>query len=280
MPTARELLEQADALMRRNRGDGAPGPRDTAGAPSPGGAYGPTVSPRTIQREPITPSAAHRSMIEADQPAPPDDDVPLLTDAVLEPLAEAPAAAASAEEVPVLTDAVEEIDVTVVDEVAQGEPSYWELTTGDTSVLGPAPDSIAVVPPPIDARGEEAAAALSRDPLGLDRPAPEFAAGTEPAAVIPANEMPPTPEPAPPDTADAARVRAIAEEIGMQVLQRVDIFSDTALREQLGERLKPVVDRVSADLVAAINQHVGELLRAYIAEAIEREMESWRKRDE
>ena len=31
------------------------------------------------------------------------------------------------------------------------------------------------------------------------------------------------------------------------------------------------------NLVAAINQHVGELLRAYIAEAIAREIESWRK---
>jgi len=77
---------------------------------------------------------------------------------------------------------------------------------------------------------------------------------------------------------DDARVREIAEEIGMQVLQRIDIFTDTELRTRLGERLKPVVDRVSADLVAAINEHVGELLRAYVAEAIEREIDGWRDR--
>ncbi len=40
--------------------------------------------------------------------------------------------------------------------------------------------------------------------------------------------------------------------------------------------LKPIVDNASADLVATINQHVGELLRAYVAEAIEREIERWR----
>jgi hypothetical protein len=77
---------------------------------------------------------------------------------------------------------------------------------------------------------------------------------------------------------DDARVREIAEEIGMQVLQRIDIFTDTELRTRLGERLKPVVDRVSVDLVTAINQHVGELLRAYVAEAIEREIDGWRSR--
>jgi len=69
---------------------------------------------------------------------------------------------------------------------------------------------------------------------------------------------------------------ALAEEIRMQVLQRIDMFTDTGLRDRLGERLKPIVDRASADLVATINQHVGELLRAYVAEAIEREIDRWR----
>ena len=52
------------------------------------------------------------------------------------------------DDVPVLTDAVEEIDVGIVEE-ARGEPSLWDLTSrGEASVLGPAPDSIIVVPPP------------------------------------------------------------------------------------------------------------------------------------
>ena len=81
----------------------------------------------------------------------------------------------------------------------------------------------------------------------------------------------------PPAVPDAAHWEAMAEEIRMQVLQRIDLFTDTGLRAQLGARLQPIVDRASADLVATINQHVGELLRAYVAEAIEREIDSWRK---
>lgn len=63
----------------------------------------------------------------------------------------------------------------------------------------------------------------------------------------------------------------------MQVLQRIDLFTDTGLRDQLGLRLKPIVERASADLIATISLNVGELLRAYVAEAIEREIESWRR---
>jgi hypothetical protein len=77
--------------------------------------------------------------------------------------------------------------------------------------------------------------------------------------------------------ADAARWNALAEEIRMQVLQRIDIFTDTGLQEQLAARLQPIVDRASADLVATINQQIGALLRAYVAEAIEREIDRWRE---
>jgi len=72
---------------------------------------------------------------------------------------------------------------------------------------------------------------------------------------------------------------AMAEEIRMQVLQRLDLFTDTALREQLGARLRPIVDRASAELIETINHQLGELVRGYVAEAIEREIESWRKRE-
>jgi hypothetical protein len=64
----------------------------------------------------------------------------------------------------------------------------------------------------------------------------------------------------------------------MQVLQRLDLFTDTGLREQLGARLSPIVERASAALVETINRELGELVRGYVAEAIEREIESWRNR--
>jgi len=70
----------------------------------------------------------------------------------------------------------------------------------------------------------------------------------------------------------------MAEEIRMQVLQRLDLFTDTGMRDQLGARLQPIVDRASAELVETINRELGELVRGYVAEAIEREIESWRNR--
>lgn len=395
MPTARELLEQADALMRRNRV--ASGGDAARAAPAPGPiTLSPTsgfpASPRTIQREPIPPAVARTSLpvdptdspalnaaapkVEprqagrvdaplAQPPADADAEFPLLTEAV-----EAPASPPAdgplddlTDDVPVLTDAVEEIDVgTVVDEATSGEPSIWELTArGETSVLGPVPDSIVVVPPPEPVPpAVPQSPPAGRDPLGLDQPPPGYTgsdaadhrppndqgaesalrsdegatasadasaldeastpspqevepfpppssaqawaddsrSGDPPGPAVPAAQPPgedaqafdardvfveasaaPAP-PSPPQVSelDQQRIREIAEEIGMQVLQRIDIFTDTTLRAQLGERLRPVVDRAAADLVAAINEHVGELLRAYISEAIEREIESWRHR--
>ena len=65
----------------------------------------------------------------------------------------------------------------------------------------------------------------------------------------------------------------------MQVLQRLDLFTDTGLRDQLGAHLSPIVERASAQLVATINRELGELVRGYVAEAIEREIDTWRNRE-
>jgi hypothetical protein len=397
MPTARELLEQADALMRRNRAaavDDIPVLTDSVALPAD---MSPTAAP-----------------------------VPAFTDVA----APAPRAAAH---VPTLTEAVAVTDDQSVDSVIQeGEPSDWlHLEHGDPSIIGDAPDSIAIVPqvarPPVPDADSTASAELEE--IELTTPADEaFDAEFEPADTYAAAEgvTPATPTPAaveaetpgrpsteawfapwsspgafarqpaepeapvalppaepvampaaaeptgvpahhapmdetegfaesapatalvaagstlaeepeprehvapveaqaqaetgidrdvaaieasvreesaaprPPESAaestplpaapiplaapappvavadDTAKWDAIAEEIRVQVLQRIDLFTDTGLREQLGMRLKPIVDRASADLVATINLHVGELLRAYVAEAIEREIENWR----
>jgi hypothetical protein len=90
-----------------------------------------------------------------------------------------------------------------------------------------------------------------------------------------AEPVPPAGSP-PPIADDWARWEALAEEIRMQVLQRIDLFTDTRLRKQLSAQLQPIVDRASVQMVDTINEDVGKLLRAYIAEAIEREIEKWR----
>lgn len=323
MPTARELLEQADALMRRNRA------RDL-----------------------------------------PPEDIPELTDEVPAAAQEALASAwpraagpalpppSSADDVPELTDAVAYVDAVSIQPLVEdsGEVSRWlEGELGESSVTGPAPDSIAVVPP-ATLRPATDTASVEIPPAALDSgavplpavpPLPPSAAAPSAAATlagmasgpsaqpeaVPSGDyafeamlgMPPVESasasaeeafdeelevspapladrtvspgvPLPPDelaasvevgaseatagpTDDPARWAALAEEVRMQVLQRIDIFTDTGMQQQLTARLQPIVDRASADLVATINQHVGTLLRAYVAEAIEREIEKWRQEE-
>lgn len=306
MPTARELLEQADALMRRNRAsadDDIPVLTDAI------------------------PSAQEAKSRFAPKPR------------------ATPPTRAEPDDVPLLTDAVEEIEAAPLDPaVGEGEPSVWlDFQESEPSVIGDAPDSIAIVPPvdlarpapaadleEIDEIDDELAAAIAaapredetlRPPVAVTPavpapPLPPSAAvpraptviaggaaallqGDTAKAPVTSAPAPSIPESAPtaplvaeefraqepiaplpaaaPAVPDAAHWEAMAEEIRMQVLQRIDLFTDTGLRTQLGERLQPIVDRASADLVATINQHVGELLRAYVAEAIEREIDNWRR---
>ncbi len=110
MPTARELLEQADALMRRNRAAAV-------------------------------------------------DDIPVLTDSV--PIAEAPLpvrqkmrehaepARAAPDLIPTLTERVDSsAKVGAGSMMGEGEPSDWlDMDEPHPSIMGDAPDSIAIVPP-------------------------------------------------------------------------------------------------------------------------------------
>ena len=218
MPSARELLEQADALMRRNRA-------------------------RAV-----------------------DTEIPELTDVVP---ADAPALVTSRptalDDVPELTDAVEEIEIQSIVDMPEGagEPSAWlGFDRGEAHAAAASADSNAETPPAGDASRPD-----------IDAPAPVALpprASLADAAPVP----PPAALCAPAD--DWARWEALADEIRMEVLQRIEIFTEAGLRERLGVHLQPIVDRASAELVATVNEQVGGLLRAYIAEVIEREIESRR----
>jgi hypothetical protein len=321
MPTARELLDQADALMRRNRSA--------------------VIDDIPVLTDSVMPVAEAYLRSRAAQPrapgqVPSSDPIPTLTERVL-PGPPAPAGAVAEE----------------------GEPSDWlQLGAGERSVIGDAPDSIAIVPavtsqevieviapaeveeafdlelagrampppavplePPPSAASlaavfakapPEATAPLLDDDVveieSIPDAAEEIDEDAAPSAVAFDTPAIVSEEPAEPvvearmqaapealddailgapleavaartalESSEKARWDAVAEEIRVQVLQRIDLFTDTGLREQLGARLQPIVDRASADLVATINQHVGELLRSYVSEAIEREIESWRR---
>ena len=255
MPSARELLEQADALMRKNRSRG-------------------------------------------------DSDIPLLTDAVgiapsgvpvsapalaaVAPRAVAPPAKLAQTDVPRLTEAVEEVVIEFEPlpeqpiprgAIMEGDPSDWlvmdTIDPATHSITGRAPDTLAVVPPmTLKAAGSAATPPPSGSHAREQTSAPtEQSPPSVPATITEA------PVESAPGAADQELWRALAEQISMQVLQRLDLFTDTGLKEQLARHLEPIVERASTELVGAITEHVGRLLRTYVSEAIEREIAQW-KRDQ
>ena len=255
MPSARELLEQADALMRKNRSRG-------------------------------------------------DSDIPLLTDAVgiapsgvpvsapalaaVAPRAVAPPAKLAQTDVPRLTEAVEEVVIEFEPlpeqpiprgAIMEGDPSDWlvmdTIDPATHSITGRAPDTLAVVPP----MTLKAAGSAATPPPSGSQTREQTSAPTEQSPPsVPATITQATVERAP-GAADQEHWRALAEQISMQVLQRLDLFTDTGLKEQLARHLEPIVERASTELVGAITEHVGRLLRTYVSEAIEREIAQW-KRDQ
>jgi hypothetical protein len=291
MATARELLEQADELMRRNR-------RVESDIP-------------VLTDSIVGVASVHRM---------PQADIPVLTQKV-EPaeVKVTPAPGPSFASGTVFEG--DPSDWLVMDTI---DPSLHSITGG-------APDTLAVVPPvtlkaPEPVPDEvEGPARVTLKAAGSAATPPPAGSNTGRYAVSqlmgsrPAEPMPPLPRsfapavvpPVPPDTqessdspapivapepvaapslaasshvdpepsraSDDERWRSLAEQVSMQVLQRLDLFTDTGLRDQLTHHLQPIVDRASAELVASINEQVGKLVRSYVAEAIEREIAQWRQ---
>jgi hypothetical protein len=236
MPSARELLAQADALMRRNRA-------------------------RAV-----------------------DTDIPELTEAVTE-LVPAPVPTAL-DEVPELIDAVEEIEISSIVEMPgdEYESAAWLSFDRDDTHGLPRVEDRAAGQMQSHADSEQAVQGV-HSVMGAATNIPASVRAIPPVEraisgnAVAEKEMPISPpvdeEPAVAD--DWARWEALGREIRMQVLQRIDLFTDTGLREQLNAQLQPIIDRASAEMAATVNEEVGLLLRAYIAHAIEREIEKWRK---
>jgi len=274
MASARELLEQADALMRRNRG------RSSADIP----VLTDVVAgiPANDERE---------------------SDVPVLTDVVeagaiddaelrkpVQPSMPLEAAEAEHAPPPLQADSVaimQSADAIPVELPMDGDTSDWlvmdTIDPSTHSITGPGPDTLAVLPPVTLKADPES----ERKPEPESEPEPEREAAPEPALER-EPESPPVAASAPvvvDDSAERAakaaaeeeRWRALAEQVSMQVLQRVDLFTDTGLKTELAGHLQPIVERASAELVKAITEHVGGILRTYVAEAIEREIAQWRR---
>jgi hypothetical protein len=258
MATARELLEQADALMRRNRGGDGNIPVLTE--PVSDGLGETLRGPSTRER-----AGSHRSPEgESDAANAESEDLTLALDRSLQ----------DSVEPPMLTDVVEEVAVDIVPVPSGKSDEDWlGPDTVDPelhSITGPSPDTVTFVPPvtlrPV-AQAPVAQAALAEAPPAA--PSPEVA--TPAAILVPAEPVSSL------TTIDDERWRALAEQVSMQVLQRLDLFVDTGLKAKLAAHLQPIVERAGNELVEAINDQVGQLVRAYVAEAIEREIAQWRQ---
>ena len=279
MPTARELLEQADALMRRNRGNGGGG--DSSGddsipmlTDSIANALGGASLRGPSTRERAGPLSVRPELVEGRQnPA-------------------AAANSADANEPPLLTDAVEEVAVDLLPlPRGKSEEDLDRWLGPDTidpalhSITGPSPDMVETAPP-MTLRAVPSF--VESSPAALEAELDESITSRTLRAAGSASTPPPVGSMPAQSASDAAtlamtaaneedRWRALAEQISMQVLQRLDLFVDTGLKVQLAAHLQPIVARAGTELVEAINDHVGQLVRSYIAEAIEREIAQWRQ---
>jgi len=293
MPTARELLEQADALMRRNRSGDSSIPVLTESVSEP--------RAEPSRRGPSMPERSGATLRVSAAPSPGARPETAWTSANAADASEAsedPAVAQADVGPPLLTDAVEELAIDLAPLPAErGEEDASPWLGPDTidpalhSITGPAPDTVAVVPPVmLRAAAPTSGAAEEPDPTATrtfraagSATIPPPAGSTPPAGAMPPqlpNELPnevPTEAPSAVSASDDARWDALAEQISMQVLQRLDLFVDTGLKAQLAAHLQPIVVSASAELVETINDHVGKLVRAYVAEAIEREIAQWRQ---
>ncbi len=254
MASARELLEQADALMRRNRsrsGVDIPVLTDVVAGVSANDEPETDVPVLTdvVEAAAVSAAAPHEVAVEVQpvesvQPEPAEPE-----------LAPAPSQADSA----AIMRSVEAIPVELP---MDGDTSDWlvmdTIDPATHSITGANPDTLAVVPP-------------------VTLKAAEAESAPPPAADIPAVVVDDAAQREAKTAAEEERWRALAEQVSMQVLQRVDLFTDTGLKTQLAEHLQPIVERASAELVRAITEHVGGVLRTYVAEAIEREIAQWRR---
>jgi hypothetical protein len=305
MPTARELLEQADALMRRNRKRGKSGrgdvptltaalDADASLAPTVILPEGPPIADPIVLDAPKvqeTPGPAAGTTSVVPEPANEDamsletlTDVPVLTDVVVpgrpmrdaSPFATDSAAASHELDADVATSSV----VAAIERAALEDDNAFPASAAAAAAAAahsPAPAIIEQAPsPPPDAADapapEEAKAIVLDDDFILEIPPAD-----DGSRRVVAEEPSPIPAVAPPP--GERDWDSVAEEIRMQVLQRLDLLTDAGLRDQLGARQRPIVDRASGELVATINRELGELVRGYVAEAIEREIESWRAKE-
>ncbi len=115
--------------------------------------------------------------------------------------------------------------------------------------------------------------------VALTEPGAIEAARTQVAATPPAptegpgREFPPAERVETAATQTSAQSTAeLAESVYYQVLQNLDLFTEKALQRELTAHLAPIIERANRELLATLHANLGGLLRQFIAEAIEKQL--------
>ncbi len=285
MPSARDLLQQADTLMRSNRSVGAADPDEAVplltDVAVPGGS-GISHSQRRDEIPVLTNavtsfpdpafemSAGDDSLARFPATEPPRD-VPsqsevrarfsataTLRDSTIFPISQMPRPTVLGADEPVLHADLESARATEpVFSVTAMRAQLEEAGNWDARMIAPAPAAAVAAEP-------------AQEATVVAEPVPPAAVATEPGppAAIAAEPVPPAAvlaEPAP----SAAE---IAETVYYQVLQNLDLYTERALQEHLTTHLAPILERASNELLATLHANLGGLIRQYVAEAIEKQL--------
>lgn len=282
MPSARDLLQQADTLMRSNRSVGAADPDEAVplltDVAVPGGS-GISHSQRRDEI-PVLTNAVTSFPETAFEVSAGDDSLPRF------PATEPPSGDLSQSEVRARFSAAETLRDSTIFPISQmprptvpgaDEPARH-------ANLEPARDtepvfSVTAMRAQLEeAEDWEEMIAPAPDPEVVSGPGPAAAAAAEPAPAAAAEPGPAAAvaaEPAPPAVAvaeSAPSAAEIAETVYYQVLQNLDLYTERALQEHLTTHLAPILERASNELLATLHANLGGLIRQYVAEAIEKQL--------
>ncbi|CAG0974122.1 hypothetical protein BURK2_01466 [Burkholderiales bacterium] len=291
MPTARELLEQADALMRRNRnaaGEDVPVLTEVVPA-APPFEDDEAVPVLTAVVEEVVAAAApdwddnDPSGIDIDADlAAMGPDFPTVSPEQLPRETEPAVAAARADGRLPMLEIPPETHHYRLDPVGTPGPGARDESRSKVN-SGISGEMLEKTLPLSELLASPAAQTVDAKffdiPPGGAMVIPAPASGSNAASTASAV----APEPAPVKEAPKPLVdldlvaRELTEQITLQVLQKLDIYTERGMQEHLAQHLKPVVERAVGELVTTINANVGRVVRAFVAESIEREIEHFRR---
>jgi len=271
MPSARDLLQQADALMRNNRSVGTAGGDDTVpiltDVAIPGRASrqsaGRDEDIPVLTRAVVVPEADFDLTIPSDRSAahafPPTQMESLL------PISEMPAIPQIGDDDSIIAMRRRESRIersAAVDESIESRPKWLEadlLDSPDAASTANASGTPADLPAAAESQQVSPQAETSQEEPSIPIVSPAESQSTPEAAAAP-------------PSGPAASADEVAETVYFQVLQNLDLYTERALQQHLSEHLAPIIDKASRELVATLNAELGALMRQFVADAIEKQL--------